>query len=134
MKNNTINFSFDLNNYPMEAVYSAAYVFIDQAYLFFESAGKNKVKVSLKGKKELGQKKLEELKGEFLNELLNSSLRIKLAKSNKKIREYIIGQALLSAVGASGYQESEESEEEISYQDDPLGIAIPWEEKYKKKK
>ncbi len=114
----------------MEAVYGTAYVFVDRAYLFLENKGKDKIEVSLKGKKKLNPKKLEELKGEFLNELLNYSFRIKLVRGNKKIRDYIISQALLSAVGG----ESQESEEEMKYEDDPLGIAVPWEEKYGKKK
>jgi len=128
MPRDTIKFSFNTTEYPMEAVYGTAYVLVDRAYLFLENGGKNRIKVSLKGKKKLNSKKLEELKGEFLNELLNYSFRIKLVRGNKKIRDYIISQALLSAIGG----ESQESEEEMKYEDDPLGIAVPWEEKYGK--
>lgn len=127
-KNNTIKFNFNLKNYPLEAVYGTAYVFLDRAYLFLDGKRKDQIEVSLKGKKRLSDKKLEELKGEFLNELLNYTLRIKLAKNNRKIREYIISQALLSAIGPE-----EPAEQEMTYQDDPLGIAVPWEEKYEKK-
>ena len=127
-KNKTIKFILSLQDYPLEAVYGAAYVFLDKAYLFLDSQPAKKIEVSLKGKKKLTKKQLEDLKGEFLNELLNYTLRVNLAKSNRKIREYIVSQALISAVGEEPTQESE-----ISYQDDPLGIAIPWEEKYSKK-
>ncbi len=131
-KDNTIRFSFNLRDYPLEAVYGAAYVFIDQAYLFLESNDGKKIKVFLKGKKKLNSNKLKELEGEFLNELLNSTVRIKLAKNNKKIREYVISQALLSAIGEEEVSQDSDKEE-IKYEDDPLGIAVPWEEKYGKK-
>jgi len=130
IKDNTLKFVFNLKNYPLESLYGAAYVFLDKAYIFLDSRAKDKIQVSLKGKKKLNKKQLEELKGEFLNELLNYTLRIKLAKSNKKIREFIIGQALISAYGP----EQEIIDDESNYQDDPLGIAVPWEEKYGKKK
>src|SRR4030042_3947322 len=97
-KNNEIKFTFNLKEYSLEAVYGTAYVFIDRAYLFLDSKKKDQIKVSLKGKKPLSKKQLGNLKGEFLNELLNYAVRIKLAKNNKKIREYIISQALLSAI------------------------------------
>lgn len=118
--------------YPLEAILNACYIFIDRAYIFLDSDPKgNQIKVSIKGKKRLTQKQLEVLKGEFTNELLHSALRYQISKNNKKIREYIIGRALYSALPtpdlftASG---------KLDYQEDPLGIAIPWEEKYGKKK
>ncbi len=119
--------TLNLKVYPLEAIYQACYVFLDRAYIFLDSLSSKKVLVSLKGKEKLSQKQLESLKGEFLNELLNSSLRLEVAKRNRKIREAIIGQALMSALGGEG----------ASFQEDPLGIAVPWEEKYgenKKKK
>jgi len=128
MDKNEIKFLLDLKDYPIEAIYGAAYVFIDKAYLFLDSQSSKKIEVSLKGKKKLSKKQLENLKGEFLNELLNYAFRINLIKHNKKIREFIVGQALFSAVGEEGTIK----EDELGYQDDPLGIAVPWEEKYKK--
>ncbi len=130
IKNNTIKFSFNLKDYPLEALYGATYVFIDQAYLFLDSKNKRKIDVHLKGKKKLSNKKLEILKGEFLNELLNYTMRVNLAKGNRKLREFTVGQALVSAYG----NEEVVQKNEMQYQDDPLGIAVPWEEKYGKKK
>ena len=129
IKNNTIEFLLNLQDYPLEAVYGTAYVFLDKAYLFLDSRPFGKIEVSLKGKKKLTKKQSEDIKGEFLNELLNYTLRINLAKHNRKIREYIVGQALFSSLG----EEELTKEDEMRYKDDPLGSAIPWEEKYKKK-
>ena len=130
IKDNTLKFFFSLKDYPLEVLYGASYVFIDRAYIFLDSQIKDKIEVSLKGKKKLDKKQLEELKGEFLNELLNYTLRINLAKNNKKLREFIIGQALISAYGNDDFIK----EDKIKYEDDPLGIAVSWEEKYGKEK
>lgn len=128
MNNNEIKFLLDIRDYPLEAIYGAVYVFLDRTYLFLNSQSAKKVEVSLKGKKKLAKKQLEILKGEFLNELLNYTFRINLTKHNKKIREFIVSQALFSAVNKEEITE----EDEVGYKDDPLGIAVPWEEKYKK--
>jgi len=130
IKDNTLKFCFNLKDYPLEALYGAAYVFLDRVYLFLDSKSKNKIEVSLKGKKQLSKKQLEKIKGEFLNELFNYTIRIKMTKNNKKIREFIIGQALISAYG----DEESTQEDGMKYEDDPLGIAMSWEDKYDKKK
>ena len=113
--------------YPLEVILSACYVFIDRAFIFLDGDfKKDLIKVSIKGKRGLSEKQLEWLRGEFMNELLHCALRYKISKSNKKIREYIIGRAIYSALPTK-------SEELSGYQEDPLGIAIPWEEKFGKK-
>ncbi len=95
---NKITFQVDLNLYSLEAIYGSAYLFLDEAYIYLKEGSKSKVKVNIKGKRKLTDKKLENLKDEFLNELLNSSLREKISKNNKKLREYIVGRALASAL------------------------------------
>ena len=126
--NNQIKVTVDSKIYPLEAVYGAAYVFLDKAYLRLDGDPKKKIIVIIKGKKKLSKKETEKLAGDFLNELLNYSLRYQISKRNKRIREYIVGTALLGAVG-----EEPEEEKKEDWQKDILGIAIPWEEKYKKK-
>ena len=126
---NTIKTELDTRVYPLEAIYGASYVFIDRVYVFLDSEKINKVTVFLKSKKNISKKQLENLKGEFLNELLNYTLRMNLAKTNKKIREYVVEQALFAATNIM----EDNLQENLGYEDDPLGIAIPWEEKYGKK-
>jgi len=121
----------DLKIYPLEAILNTCYMFIERAYIFLDGDTKARfVKVSIKGKKKLSKKRLVALRGEFMNELLYSVLRYNVSKNNKKIREYIIGRALYSSVSISDLGVSKE---ELDYQKDPLGIAVPWEEKYGKK-
>lgn len=97
-KENKTVILIDLKSYPLEAVYAAAYSFLDKTYIFLETQPKSKIRISLKGKKRLTRKESEALKGEFLNELLNSALRNKISKNNKKIREHIVVGAIASAI------------------------------------
>jgi len=127
IKNNLLEMKLNPMIYPLEVIYSTCYVFIDRAYLFLDGDPKKEIIVAIKGKKNLSKKQLENLAGEFLNELLSAALRINLAQHNKKIRQYIVERALVSAANDENLDES------VSYLDDPLGIAVPWEEKYSKK-
>ncbi len=142
-KNNQIVFKLPLKVYSLDAILGASYLFIDRAYVFFDCAGKDAVVASFKGKKKLSKNDMESLVGEFHNELLSQTLRVKLSKRNQKIREYIVQQALYP--GASAPQEEPpetdldreldeilKEAESGDYGDDPLGIAVPWEEKHNK--
>ncbi len=141
-------FEVDTKIYPMEAIYLASYAFIDKAYIYLSGNPKGVIRVSFKPKKE--NTDFEIIKGEFMNELLSSSLRIQIAERNKKVREYIVGAALLGASGEVPHLdeigentsecdcEEDEYDEEVdsfeaennSWEDDPYGIAVPWEDKY----
>ena len=146
--------------YSLEAVYGAAYVFLDKAYIYLEQDPRSKIKVNLKWKTKMTKKRLEVMRGEFLNELLNFSLREKISKSNRKIREYIVARALVSASQESLPEQkrksflekgpsdiavpwrnknqeqcrTEESDKKPVWTIDTKGIAVPWEEKYLNKK
>jgi His-Xaa-Ser system protein HxsD len=136
MKNGII-MSLDNEIYELEAVINTCYHFMDKAYVFIDRDNKNKkIIVSLKGKKRLNSNKIKQIEGEFMNELLYSNLRYKINKNNKKITEHIIGRALYSSMSDLSHSllDSTSAEEKFNYQDDPLGIAIPWEEKYGKNK
>lgn len=116
--------TINLKTYPLEAIYQACYVFLDRAYIFLDIKSPGEILIDFGPKDKMSSKQLTKLRGEFLNELLSASLRLEIAKRNKNIREAIVGQALLSA----------SKDEKLSFQDDPLGIAVPWEEKYGKQK
>jgi His-Xaa-Ser system protein HxsD len=133
-KNNRIIFSLNPDYYSIEAIYAAAYVFIDKAYIYLDGDPKKEIIVFLKGKEKLGKKELENLKGEFLNELLDYLLRVQISQRNQKIREYIVGSVLLSALPQSSFSDQDDLGEAGDWQNDPLGIAVPWEEKDQEKK
>ena len=67
---------------------------------------------------------------EYFNELLNYAFRVSLANDNKKRRDYIIEKALFASINNN----NDTNNQQLDYNDDPLGIAVPWEEKYGKKK
>lgn len=121
-ENNKLAFTLNLGNYTLEAVYQAAYAMIDSLYFYFDKKNAKTLAVEMKAKEPASPAALDKLKGEFLNELLNSELRLQVAKRTKKVREALIAQALISA-----------SADKMDYVEDPLGIALPWEEKYGEK-
>jgi His-Xaa-Ser system protein HxsD len=127
---NQINVTVDPNLYPLEAVYGASYVFLDRAYLRLDGDPKKEIIIRIKGKEELNKKELNNLANDFLNELLNYSLRYKISNNNRKIREYIVGKALFSSMPLGLPEERKEGKED--WEKDGLGISVPWEEKYEK--
>lgn len=129
-KENTLIFSLNPQLYSLQVIYGASYVFIDRAYILLDGDVKKSIKVFIKGKKRLSRKSLEALAGEFKNELLNYALREKLNQASRKIRECTIEKALaIPDPGILG-----QPQDYADYLKDPLGIAIPWEEKYGKRK
>ena len=135
-KENQIVFYLNSKIYPLEATYSTAYVFLDRVFVYLDGDPAKEIMVSLKGKEKLNKTQLENLQGEFQNELLNYLLRVEIAKRNQKVRNFIVGTALVSALPTELLTQSSQPEisETADWQKDPLGIAIPWEEKYGKKK
>ena len=118
--------------YPLDAVYGAAYLFVDRCWVFLDRARTGEVRVRLTPRAAADPAARKALAGEFANELLNQALRLRLAESTARIREYYTAAALrASSAGPSiddilAQLESEELEE------DPLQILVPWEEKYGK--
>lgn len=132
MNNNVKKITLDAKVYNLEVVLNASYAFIDRAYIFLDTGSQGeRIKVYIKGKDKLSERQFERIKGEFMNELLDCALRYEISKNNKKIREYIVGRALYSALPSLDLAVSNEK---INYQEDPLGIAKSWEKKYGKKK
>jgi His-Xaa-Ser system protein HxsD len=147
-KSSSIKIKVNLREYPRDTFYLAAYSFLDRVYI---SLGKSSsetladgtkvntviVELEPKDKTQATQEELVLLKKEFLNELLYATIRNNLSKKNKSIREAIVAQALFSAVG--GFEEvcaCEDNDEEngtSGIDNDPLGIGLPWEDKYSNK-
>lgn len=129
----TVQIEFDESFYPKDAVYGAAYVFIDRCYVHLDRAGDNRVRVTLRAKSGSladGQA----LAGELQNELLSQAWRLSIAAENRQLIESITARALGGAAGPPGLDELLAMDiDEATAFDDPLGIAMSWEEKYKKK-
>ena len=126
IEDNRALFEIDESIFPIEAIFGAAYLFVDHSYIFFSRSGGQKLLMTIK-KKTPGGSDLEAVVGEFSNELLNQVLRFRLADSTSKIREYYMARAFLSHPAQSSIDSllAELDAEEL--EDDDLEIAVPWE-------
>ena len=115
--------TIDRNIYSLKAIFSVAYIFLEDFYIFLEEDEKGKILVQVKGKDD-GQD-LKKAVDEFKNELINAGLRLKISEDNKKIREMIVSTALYGRICNSdaGYK----------IINDPAGIGKTWEEEHKDK-
>lgn len=132
--------------YPVEVIYSAAYVFLDKAYILLDGDPKSEIIIRIKPKNKEKDKELLGL--EFFNELINYADYRQRSEETKNIREALLQRALLtndqsSLMDSTNNKEETDAEfekilktldEDEDILDDPDGIAIPWEEKYGKNK
>lgn len=104
------------NIYSREALFRVCYLFTDRCYLFLvqeENSSVVQVRFTRKGH----DTDLNEIAGEFSNELINQKVRMEVAAETKAIRELIVAQAFAEADLFDG------SDSEASCLDDPKGIA-----------
>lgn len=121
----------DEDLYPRDAVQGAAYVFLERAHVFLERSGDSRLRIRLKAK--VGD--TAALAGELENEALAQAYRRRLAHSHRALIESVASRALAGAAGPPGLDDllAMDIGAETAF-DDPLGIAMSWEEKYAKKK
>lgn len=139
-KENCVVISISPKIYSLDVVYSAAYVFLDKAYILLSGEPKKEIMVELRPKEKRNE--IEKLGREFSNELINYAFYKKQSEKNAPIRQAILQRALLTSelqpreeevgkIEEIGEKEFERSD--ADYLEDPEGIAVPWEEKYGKK-
>ena len=71
--------------------------------------------------------------GEFANELLSCAFRHQIAQDNRVLIETATMQALAGAMGQPSLDDLAKFDFSDQGFDDPLGIAMSWEEKHGKK-
>lgn len=93
-----VSFSFDVKKEGLEAVFGAAYLMMEKAFVFLSGDRAKSVAVVLRPKdpKSVKPRALAE---EFLSDLASQKVRWTLAKNNLPIREFIAEQAVLIANG-----------------------------------
>lgn len=126
----------DASLYPLEAVYGAAYVFIDRCYVLLDRPSPTQLRVVLTPK-ELGDDATESLRaavGELANELVSAAWRHQITQENRAQIESVTMQAIAGAMGPPSLDDLESFDFTEDSFEDPLGIAMTWEEKYAKKK
>ncbi len=136
----SVTLTVDAAVYPLEAVYGAAYIFIDRCFVLLDRPKAGSVAVTLTSKKAATDADaLRSLAGEFANELLTQAWRQKIIEENRVLLETVTTQALAGATARAAGAAEPSLDELASFDfteeafDDPLGIAMSWEEKYKKK-
>jgi His-Xaa-Ser system protein HxsD len=131
-KSNSVGVLLDEAVFPRPVGLAAAYRFLDRCYVLVESRPQRRLHVRLKGKSPLPSPALDALAGEFHNELLHQLIRHQVAERTEPLRASIVGRALASADPNLEDQTAAAPPpaDPVDFQDDPLGIAVPWEEKY----
>jgi His-Xaa-Ser system protein HxsD len=119
-----LGLEFDEALYPRDAIYGAAYIFLDRCYIHLDRPSHGRVSVQLRLKPSVSLA-LEELAGEFENQIL---------EENRALIERISARAVAGSAGPPGLDDLLNVDAGGEVFDDPLGIAMSWEEKYKKKK
>ncbi len=130
-----ITFDLDEELYPVDAIYGAAYLFIDRCYVFLTrpptaaGGGERKVRARLRTQAATSPGELEELAGAFANELLNQVLRTRIGRSTSQIRELYMARAFAPGGSDPTIAKLLAELDAEDLDEDPLEIAVPWEMK-----
>jgi His-Xaa-Ser system protein HxsD len=127
--------AIDASIYPLEALYGASYVLIDRAYVLLDRPTPDRYRATLVPKKPDADlpAQLEALIGEYANELLSCAYRHRLQVENRALIESVTMRAMAGAMGPPSLDDLESFDFTSDAFEDPLGIALSWEEKYGKK-
>ena len=125
-----ISFDVDESVYPLEAVYGACYLFLDQCFVYLSRPRSGVVTVRLTARGSAAPAELDALAGEFANELLSQATRLRLSQATMRIREYYTAAALRAAASAPSVDDLLAELESEELLEDPLEIMVPWEEKH----
>lgn len=122
-----VRFVVDEEVYDLDAILGAAYLFVDRCYVWLDRVQDRRVLVALRARGPASAEELEDLAGEFANELLNQALRKRVGQANARLREFILARALFAADGPSTVDRllAELDAEEMEAAS--LEIAVPWE-------
>lgn len=129
-----VHLDVDPSIYPLDAIYGAAYIFIDRCYVFLDRPVAGGLRVTLQSKDESpAEPVLRALVGEFANELLSCAWRRQITAENRSIIEAVTSQALAGAMGPPSLDDLADFDFSDDGFEDPLGIAQSWEEKHGRK-
>ena len=121
--------------YPLDAVYGASYTFLDRCYVLLDRAAATRTRITLTPKKAAtSEDELRAWAGELQNELLSCAWRSQIVRENRAVIEAVTLQAISGAMGPPTLDDLKDFDFSEEPFEDPLGIGLSWEEKYKKKK
>ncbi len=117
-KDNFVIVSVNPKLYPLEVIYSAAYIFIDRTYVMVDGDPKEEILVQLNPKNSVD---VETLGREFNNELINYMVYMTRTIRSQNIREAMVQRAL-----ATNSQQTEAKPQPELSTEDLEKIAKPW--------
>jgi len=126
----------DLDLHSREAIFGAAYSFIDRCYVWLDKDVDGRLAIELTPRSDA--ESVEALAGDFSNELLAQSTRAMVFAANRDLVQAIVSRTLAGAGARGGTAAAPTLPELDSFDvedepfDDPLGIAMSWEQKYGK--
>jgi His-Xaa-Ser system protein HxsD len=133
----SIGLRVEVASYPLSAIYGAAYVFLDRCWVLLDRPDAQHVRVTLTARSaSTGGASLEALAGEFAEELVSSAWRAGIEADTRSLIEGAIARAHSGGDAPPSLDELSSFEfagDAGGAMDDPLGIAMSWEEKHKKK-
>lgn len=116
----------DPNLYTLTAIFKAAYWFTDQCYLFLANRSPN-VEVEFRLKQGDSSDELKNICGQFLNNLLDQSVRQRVLEETSGIRDTLLKKAFFDAKASIAKDltsdESHVPSTQQSYNDDPINIS-----------
>lgn len=129
-----VTFTVDESIYPLDAIYGATFTFLDRCFVFLGRGEPGQVSITLSAKKLPAEdEQLRGWVGELASELLACAWRGRILEQNRATIEAVTMQAVGGAMGPPSLDELEDFDFSEEPFDDPLGIAMSWEEKYGKK-
>lgn len=119
---------------PRAAVYAAAFAFIDRCWVHLDRKDAGRIEVQLRKKGAAADGELEALAAQLQDELLGQAWRQKIVDGSASMLQDLAVKAF--GAPASPSPEAGALDDLLASDgafDDPLGIALSWEEKYAKK-
>ena len=125
------HFVLDEAVFPLDVVFATAYAFIDRCYVVLDrpESGRHRVTLALK-EVAAGGAALRALVGEFANELLASGWRHQVHAQNRELIDSVTRAAFGGALGTPAVEELAALDYADDPLEDPLGIAVPWEQRF----
>lgn len=127
----TCSFSICTAIYSIDAIFKAAYIFLDEYYIFLDRRDNDHITIHITAKNNSSVILWDDIVNEFNNELLRQNCHYIIQRDSKNIRELILGRALYEECIEVSTVESEVDSSD--YDSDKKNIADAWSEEVKNK-
>jgi len=117
-----VELDLDEAAFPRDAVYAAAYAFIDRCWVRLDRAGDGRYAVILR-EKSPGSIDGEAVAAELRSELFGQAFRVRLAEEGRALTDAVVH----AAYGGPGAPAADDLLGAGAPFEDPLGIALQWE-------